>query len=79
MEKVASSLRRKMGPDMRKSTIIATSTVMAIVKQATMATHCTVTSAVDLADFSICWSVIVARAEVVAELDVIALEDLTDW
>ena len=79
MEKVASSLRKRMGPDMRKSTIIATSTVMAIVKQATMATHCTVTSAVDLADFSVCWLLIVARAEVVAEVDVIALEDLTDW
>ena len=79
MEKVASSLRRRMGPDMRKSTIIATSTVMAIVKQATMATHCTVTTAVDLADFSVCWVLIVARAEVVAEVDVIALEDLTDW
>lgn len=79
MEKVASSLRRKMGPDMRKSTIIATSTVIAIVKQAMMATHCTVTTAVVLADFSVCWLVIVARAELVAELDVIALEDLTDW
>ena len=72
-------MRRKMGPDMRKSTIIATSTVMAIVKQATMATHCTVTSAVDLADFSVCWLLIVARAEVVAEVDVITLEDLTHW
>ena len=79
MEKVASSLRRRMGPDMRKSTIIATSTVMAIVKQATMATHCTVTSAVDLADFSVGWVVTVARVGVVAEVDVIALEDLTDW
>ena len=79
MEKVASSLRKRMGPDMRKSTIIATSTVMAIVKQATMATHCTVTIAVDLADFSVCWLLIVARAELVAVLDVIALEDLTDW
>ena len=72
-------MRKRMGPDMRKSTIIATSTVMAIVKQATMATHCTVTTAVDLADFSVCWPVIVARAELVAEVDVIALEDLTDW
>ena len=79
MEKVASSLRKRMGPDMMKSTIIATSTVMAIVKQATMATHCTVTTAVVLADFSVCWLVIVAREEVVAEVDVITLEDLTDW
>ena len=44
-----------------------------------MATHCTVTTAVDLADFSVCWLLIVARAEVVAEVDVIALEDLKDW
>ena len=72
-------MRKRMGPDMMKSAIIATSTVMAIVKQATMATHCTVTTAVVLADFSVCWLVIVARAELVAELDVIALEDLTDW
>ena len=76
MEKVASSLRTKMGPDMRKSTIIAASTVMAIVKQATMATHCTVTSAVVLADFSVGWVVTVARVGVV---DVIALEGITDW
>ena len=72
-------MRKRMGPDMMKSTIIATSTVMAIVKQATMAMHCTVTTAVDLADFSVCWLVIVAREEVVAEVDVITLEDLTDW
>ena len=72
-------MRKRMGPDMRKSTIIATSTVMAIVKQATMATHCTVTTAVDLADFNVCRLLIVARVELAAEVDVIALEDLTDW
>ena len=72
-------MRKRMGPDMMKSTIIATSTVMAIVKQATMATHCTVTTAVVLADFSVFWVLIVAREEAVADVDVIALEDLTDW
>ena len=72
-------MRTRMGPDMMKSTIIATSTVMAIVKQATMATHCTVTTAVVLADFSVFWVLIVAREEAVADVDVIALEDLTDW
>ena len=68
-------MRKRMGPDMMKSTIIATSTVMAIVKQATMATHCTVTTAVVLADFSVFWVLIVAREEAVADVDVIALED----
>ena len=72
-------MRKRMGPDMMKSTIIATSTVMAIVKQATMATHCTVTTAVVLADFSVFWVLIVAREEAVADVDVIALDDLTDW
>ena len=72
-------MRKRMGPDMMKSTIIATSTVMAIVKQATMATHCTVTTAVVLADFSVFWVLIVAREEAVADVDVIALEDLSDW